>query len=110
MVPGTAKVLFHDDGRICVVYKTPTTWKMSSIKEDRTDNFILDGVPKNFGFEDAATSPDLSALLFFDKHSDLFLDANGWLVRCRHSTKTVETDRVEHNKHSRFLVSSNCTT
>ena len=105
MVLGTAEVFFHDDGRICVVYETPTTWKMSSIKEDRTDNFILDGVPKKIWFHDVATSPDLSALLFVDKPYG-FSGANGWMVRCHHSTSTVETVKIEDNMRVSFLVSS----
>ncbi len=105
LVLGTAEVFFHDDGRICVVYKTPTTWKMSSIKEDRTDNFILDKVPQNFGFEDVATSLDLSALLFVDTPYESC--ANGWMIRCHHSTSTVETVKIEDNMRASFLVGSN---
>jgi hypothetical protein len=108
LVLGTAKVLFHDDGRICVVYKTPTTWKMSSIKEDRTDNYLLDGVPKKFGFHDVATSLDLSALLFVDT-PHCSSGAKGWMVRCYHATNTVETVEVMDNMRVSFLVRSNCT-
>jgi hypothetical protein len=107
LVPDTAKVFFHDDGRICLLYKTPTTWKMFSIKENRTENFILDGFPTNFRFHDVATSLDLSALLFVD--NPCYSGTKGWLIRCHHAAQTVETVEVEDNMQCSFLVRSHCT-
>jgi len=123
LVLSSADVFFHDDGRICLVYRTPATWKMSSItiKADRTDHFILKGFPDDVYFNDVATSPDFSALLFVkDSTSTGFCStefstqpssagAKGWLVRCHHAAQTVETVEVEDNMQCSFLVRSNCT-
>ncbi len=80
-------VIFHDDGRICLVYKTPTTWKMSTTKADTSDHFVLE-VPADYYLFDVATSPNLSALLFLTKEKK----EKGWLVRCQHSANTVEIE------------------
>jgi hypothetical protein len=98
-----SEVIFLDDGRIGLVYKTPTTWKMTTIKADTSDHFVLE-VPADFSLDDVATSPDLSALLFVGKPRG----EKGLLVRCQHSTNTVETVEIEDNMKCPFLVRSNC--
>jgi hypothetical protein len=71
MIAEKALAFFHDDGRICLFYRTSGAWKLRSITlggNPIKDLFVFDFSPSSamMGLSDVATSSDFTAARFRD--------------------------------------------
>jgi hypothetical protein len=74
MIAEKALACFHDDGRICLFYRTSEAWKLRSItlgsggSNPIKDLFVFDFSPDSLmmGLSDVATSSDFTTARFRD--------------------------------------------
>jgi hypothetical protein len=88
--------IFHDDGRICLLYRSSDFWMMRSISiDDVKDHFVFESIPKDYGVADIATSSDFTVVRF------------GWnqqlTVMVSHASKAVKIVRSGAKRNIRMV-------
>jgi hypothetical protein len=96
MPASRASAIFHDDGRICLLYPSSGLWVMRSISiDDVKDHFVFEGIPEDYVVLDVATSTDFTVVRFGRNQKLTFMVS--------HATKVVKIVRSEDKRNIRMV-------